>query len=421
MPFQSLPFKLMPVAALALVLHAAGAYADEPRSDLIDAAVPVFSFGGFGTLGVVHSSERNADFTTTFLKPNGAGYSHDWSGGPDSLLAGQVTANFNTQLSAVLQIIAEQNYDNSYRPHVEWANVKYELTPDFSIRAGRTLLPTFLLSDNRKIGYTYPWARPPLEVYQLNPLSSSEGVDVSYRLHVGDLVNTMQFSAGKNTQKSPNGVSSDARAWGFFNTLESGPLIVRATYVHSTATVSSFSALFDAFRQFGPQGADIANRYELEGKSEYLLTAAASYDPGNWFVMSEWGRFVSDSAVGTKTAWYVSAGYRLGKFTPYVTYAQARADNLSDPGLNVASLPPALAGPASGLNAALNSILSTKPVQNTVSVGSRWDFMKNLALKVQFDRTSMGAGSSGTLSNLQPGFQLGGKVDVFSATLDFVF
>ncbi len=65
--------------------------------------------------------------------------------------------------------------------------------------------------------------------------------------------------------------------------------------------------------------------------------------------------------------------------------------------------------------------MSTKPVQNTLSIGGRWDFMSNAALKLQYDHTDIGAGSSGVLINLQPGYQTGGKVNVFSATIDFVF
>jgi hypothetical protein len=80
-----------------------------------------------------------------------------------------------------------------------------------------------------------------------------------------------------------------------------------------------------------------------------------------------------------------------------------------------------LVGPAAGLNAGFNSLLSAKPVQNTLSIGARWDFMPNAVLKLQYDRTRIGTGSSGGLTNLQPGFQSGGKVNVFSATIDFVF
>jgi hypothetical protein len=60
-------------------------------------------------------------------------------------------------------------------------------------------------------------------------------------------------------------------------------------------------------------------------------------------------------------------------------------------------------------------------VQKTVSIGGRWDFARNAALKLQLDRTHLGAGSSGALINVQPGFQPGGKFTVFSAAIDFVF
>ena len=187
-------------------------------------------------------------------------------------------------------------------------------------------------------------------------------------------------------------------------------------------TLESFKPLFDGFRQFGPEGIALADQYDSNNKPFTFIGLGASYDPGNWFVMGEWGVTDSHSALGKRNAWYASGGYRLGKFTPYLTYAQTKADsNTSDPGLTLSALPPFLAGPAAGLNAGLNAILASIPVQNTISVGGRWDFMKNAALKLQFDHTRLGAGSAGTLINIQPGFQPGGKVNVFSATVDFVF
>jgi predicted porin len=292
----------------------------------------------------------------------------------------------------VLQVVVQQNYDNTYRPHVEWANVRYEFTPDFSVRLGRTVLTAFLMSDTRNVGYTYPWVRPPTEVYRLLQITASDGMDVSYRLHFGEVTNTVQaVVGGKNTDLPNNGGNAAERdAWGISNTTEYGSLTVRATYRHSTLSIASHDANPISFFAVG-----------------------TSYDPGEWFVMAEWGR--NDSMGRRNTAWYASGGYRIGEFTPYVTYAHSRADNRSAPGLNTVALPP----PA--FNGVLNSILSVQPVQNTISVGTRWDFMKNTALKVQFDHTRIGAGSSGTLINLQPGYQTGGSLNVFSTTIDFVF
>ncbi len=380
-----------------------------------ESATSMFSFSGFGTVGVVHSSERQADFTSSTLKPNGAGHSHTWSADVDSLIAGQVNANLTPQLSAVLQVIAEQNYDNSYRPHVEWANIQYQVTPEFSVRAGRTLLPTFLFSDARKVAYVYPWVRPPLEVYRQEPITASDGVDASYQIRIGDIMNILQARFGKNENKVPAGLGSikSKHMWGLSYTGEYNAATLHIGYESSHITLDSLKPIFDGFRQFGSEGVSLANKYEVNNKAVSLITMGARYDPGQWFMMGEWSHLDTHSVFGKGTGWYLSGGYRLGAFTPYLTYGQATADNLFDPGL--------AAPAAAGLNAALNSLLSTKPVQNTLSIGGRWDFMSNAALKLQYDHTRIGSGSSGVLSNFQTGYQTGGTVNLFSAAINFVF
>jgi hypothetical protein len=87
----------------------------------------------------------------------------------------------------------------------------------------------------------------------------------------------------------------------------------------------------------------------------------------------------------------------------------------------VAGLPPALAGLGVAINAALNRQLAALPEQSTVSLGARWDIVSNAALKVQWDHIRLGSGSYGTFGNIQPGFPLGGAVNVYSAVVDFVF
>ncbi|MEO8136548.1 MAG: hypothetical protein ABI831_21550 [Betaproteobacteria bacterium] len=409
-------FKLGVLAALAAALHTSGAGA-------VDFDTSRFSFGGFGTLGAVHSSEDQADFTSNIFKPDGAGYSDSWSADVDSLIGAQVTLNVTPRLSAVLQVIAEQNYDHSHRPHLEWANIKYQFTPDFSVRVGRSVVPTFLYSEARKVAYSYPWVRPPLEVYGLNALTNSDGVDASYRLHFGELTYTVQASAGrKDIHLADDSAVTELRDLrGISNTVEYGPLTAHIVYQKFFGTVPSVNAFFDNFREFGPQGVAIADEYDASHKLVTIFGVGVSYDPGKWFLMAEWGHNDTHSFLGRSSAWYASGGYRFGNVTPFISYAQARANNLSDPGLDLASLPDFLAEPATELNAVLNSILSTRTVQDTVSIGGRWDFMRNVALKLQIDRTNLGAGSSGQLINTQPGFELGGQFTMISASVDFVF
>jgi hypothetical protein len=47
--------------------------------------------------------------------------------------------------------------------------------------------------------------------------------------------------------------------------------------------------------------------------------------------------------------------------------------------------------------------------------------MRGLALKVQYEFIDRDDGSPGTFGNLQPGFEPGGRADLFSASVNFVF
>ena len=93
----------------------------------------------------------------------------------------------------------------------------------------------------------------------------------------------------------------------------------------------------------------------------------------------------------------------------------------STAGLAAQGLPPSLAPTVAALNAGLNQLLATRPVQYTTSAGVRWDFIKDFDVKLQVDRIRLGAGSSGTLANVQPGFQPGSTVYLFGIAVNFVF
>jgi hypothetical protein len=403
---------------LAWILQQSVAAADTE----IAPATSMFSFGAFGTLGEVHSSEDRADFTSNVFAHDGAGYTRRWSGEVDSRIAGQITANFTPRLSAVVQVIVEQGSGNNYTPDLEWANLKYRFTPDFSVRVGRILLSTFLLSDSRNVGYANPWVRPPVETYSLVSITDSDGADVSYRMHIGNFLNSVSGTYGEAEPSLPTGGTATVRhLWLLSDTVEYGQATVHIAYQYSRLTVDYLDTLFAAFRQFGPQGTALADKYDLSDKPVRFFGFGATYDPGKWFLMGEWGTTDFHSVLGENTGWYASGGYRLAKLTPYLTYAVLKADsNTSDPGLTVSALPPSLVGSAVGLNAGLNAALASIAVQSTLSLGTRWDFMKNLDLKAQYDYTRLGAGSPGTLTNLQPGFRPGGSVTLFSVTLDFV-
>lgn len=374
------PHQLSAIALTAMTLYSSGISAAEIDQQM-------FSFGGFGSLGVVHSSESRADFRGTVPQPNGAGFSRSWSADVDSRVGGQVDARITNQLSAVLQVIAEQQWDNSYTPKVEWANLKYAFTPDFGVRAGRIALPVFLFSDSRKVGYTTPWVRPPAETYQLLPLTNSDGLDVTYRFQFGKVKNTVTGIVGRAKATYPGGTSSGFLIKGndiagIVDTIKYGDLSLQASYLKTKLALPGLAAV------------PVPAISSLAEKSAYnFKLLGASYDPGKWFLMGEWAKSRADIN-GVRSGWYVTGGWRFDKLSPYATYAEQKQIT--------------------------TGVLNPPYGQKSASVGVRWDWRDNVDVKLQYDRINHDANLPETLLPRQ-GFQPSGHINVISAVIDFAF
>lgn len=371
-------------------------------------SMPDLKFSGFGTVAAVHSSEKNADFIGTQFQPNGAGHTTSTSLNTDSKLGGQVSAIFNDKLSAVVQVITQHQYDNSYTPQIEWANVKYQVTSEASVRIGRIAAPSYLLSETRYVGYSYPWVRTPQEPYSVLPVTNNDGIDATWRSQIGGANNTVQAYYGKSTVKFKSGNAKSNPGWGINDTIEIGSLTLRAGYnsLKIDLVNANLVPLFGAMSQLGL--AEMQSKYSLTGMSTSAVALGATYDPGDWFVMGEFVSRKGDGFISDTRAWYVSAGYRFGSLTPYVTRSAGK------PSIE----PETAAGP---LNGGINSTLrGFNPEQNTTSLGLRWDAMKNTALKVQFDHIKTGDTSNGHLMPY-PGFVQGSSLNLVTVAVDFVF
>ena len=384
---------------------------------------PELSFSGFGTFGVARASIDTADFTSSILKRSGAGRSRRWSPHVDSRLGAQLDVAFNKQWSAVVQAVSEQDYTGSYRPELEWANVKYQATPDLSLRFGRIALPVFLAADYRKIAYAYTLVRPPVEVYNAIPLSSSDGIDIHYRWNYGALKNTIEAFTGRTSRTVGDDTHLKARGVaGLSHTTTYRATTIRASVLQADLSLNLARALFDGYRRFGAPGIRLAQRYDVDERRVYAFSAGLNYDPGNWFFMSELGRIKTASYFGNTYTAYASAGYRFGDFTPYLSYAMVDPDSAtSDPGLATEGMAPAQAQLAGALNGQLNRLLSSVPSQSTIALGARWDVQTGVALTLQYERMRTHSGSRGALINLRDDFQPGQPVQVASAAIDFVF
>lgn len=423
---------LAALLAVPVAARAAGSQADREAdagaAEAEAAAEPEtrrFFFDAYGTLGLAYSSEDRADFAWLVTLPDGPGHSETVSPDLDSILAGQMTFHATRKLTAVVQVVAQQSADDDYDPHLEWANVHYQATPELGFRVGRMALPAFLVSQYRKVSFANPWVRPPVELYGLAPLFVVDGVEASYRHHGGVWTTTVSTVFGEaqiGTSGEESGVGEVRDVLNVNATVERGSLTARLAVARGELDVDAFDPLFDGFRAFGAGGEAIARRFEVDDRRFSFASAGLAHDPGPWFTMAELGWFDSSSVLGESVAGYVTAGVRWGPVAPYATYA--RVELLSEskhPGLPLAGLPPELVPRAVGLNAGLNTVLRSAVQQQSFALGGRWDFATGQALKLQVDFIDALDESPGSFINPQPGFEPGGSSQLVSLALVFVF
>lgn len=419
------------VAAMSLALTGVACAADGDAS--------IWSFRGFGTISAVHSSEHEADFTGNIFQVDGAGRTRATSLSPDSKLGAQLTATFTPQLTGVVQVLSQYQYDKSYTPQIEWANLKYDFSPAFRARIGRIGLPAFLVSETRYVGFANTWARPPQEIYSIAPITSSDGVDATYLANFGNAVNTLQAFYGNSTPKLSTGEGRARPTWGLNNSLEMGSTTLRAGVVATNLTldVAALQGLIGGLKAYGNAAAGVPlpaaqtaaaqayamnEKYSLENMRLKFYSLGVSHDTGDWLFMAEYSHNHGAGLIASSDSWYGTVARRIGNFTPYVTLADTKATLEAEPGISTAGLPGPLVGPAVGLTAGVNGVRrSFASSQSLVSVGMRWDAMKNVALKAQYDHLKMGEGSKGRLVNPSPAYQPGGSVDLVTLGVDFLF
>jgi hypothetical protein len=381
---------------LALVLAA-------PFAATAQDADSMFSFSGFGTVGVAHNSEDQADFATDF-QPDGAGHSDSWSANPDSRVGFQVDARFSGKLSAVVQVMSEYDYEGSHAPDVTLAHLRYDFSPALSLRVGRLAPPMFMLSDYRKVGYAMPWLRPPVEVY--NTSIQLDGGELMYRFNVGATAMTLQLLAGEGDE----GVMKLDDIVGLVGRAEFGSSTVFAGYNKARLSLAPNPGLEAMLASYQPAYPELAARFQLADNDVTFSSLGYAYDPGAWFARAEVTRLgTDDGMIAGTTNMYASVGRRIGAFTPYLTLGKVELDSPTTLG----------AGDPFGV---VNSVLAgSNSERRSIAIGTRWDFRESFAFKLEASHVDAAAGSDGGLTNLQPGFARGGSYNLLSATVDFVF
>ncbi|TAL08755.1 MAG: hypothetical protein EPO03_03210 [Porticoccaceae bacterium] len=410
-----------------------------PAAQAIDLGNGV-SVKGFGTVGMVHSNNSDADYTLNLLQPTkGVGRSSDTTYRLDTKAGLQLDWLASDNISFTGQVISKLRYDRTWTPDMALAFVKFKIAPDVDVRAGRLRPPVYMLSDYLDVNYANTWVRPPVEFYSAAPVDHMEGVDVLWRPSTGDLTWLVQPYIGSSRLDAPEGAEFELdKLIGLNVTTTLGDLTLRAGYLASEMTIHSdgikgaINALTDPAGLCGLDPVACRQGYSLDpdAKDVSFASLGAAWDNGQYFVSGEWGHRTLRNLLSDTTAWYVTGGTRIGKWTPYITYANSKNDspNSFSGSDSAVVVPPGVPAGAviNGLVTALRQ--SNAMDQQTASLGVRYDLNKNVALKTQWDHvmtdcSSPSAGTcDGTFANQKPGFDnKSQEVDLISASIDYRF
>lgn len=111
--------------------------------------------------------------------------------------------NNEVPISFVTQLLARASEDWNMR--ADWAFVNWKVNDEFNINVGRIKLPVFLISEAYDVGITYPWIRPPEELYGFAnvPATALSGFSIDYRKYFDDNWVRAQFYGGRDNFTIP--------------------------------------------------------------------------------------------------------------------------------------------------------------------------------------------------------------------------
>jgi len=390
------------------------------------------SLKGFGTIGFVNNNNNDADFVANpQSQPSGAGLSEHFSLNPDSRIGLQTDWQATQELSFTGQAVSKQGPDNSYVPELQLAFAKYKVLADLEVRGGRIRPPFFMLSDYLDMFYANPWIRPPSEFYTMVPLASHmEGLDLLYRPQTGSVSWLIQPYYGNSELSMRSNRTLKAKNMAGINiSANYSDFTLRAGYTHLLITVNDPSFNSDALPaltsmcEVDSAVCPFKSTLALSDNNLNIIAFGANWDNGNYFLTGEIGKRISQHNIIDVTAGYISGGTRIGKFTPYVTYSSSV--NNSPTSFNGGT------GPFAALsNQVVTQIISEFNFadQDTKTLGIRYDFYKNLDLKVQWDRidtsTKNNQANTGYGLFISPTTTFSNSnntIDLFSSSIDFVF
>lgn len=389
---------------------------------------------GFGSLALNRSNDPVATVRTDPRSASGtrAG-EHQWDG--DSLAGLQLSLAAASSLQAVWQVLAKDDLDGRYRPRTEWLYLSWDANASWNLKLGRIVLPVFLLSDVRNVGYAQTDARPQTVMYSLNPTTHMDGGSLSWNGRLLNGAAGLDVALGRTQVTLVQGRLDFSAIHGLAARWTQGPFSVRLGWSQYRADLDApavnavLAALSSGVTGCSNCAAILPERVHQRGLAARLLSLGFNWDDGQWLAQGEYARRRSNSTIANNAfAAYVLVGRRIGAFTPYALLGKVQ-DQEAPLGLQTRADAPASAAEA---NASFERFLRGQAGRRTHGLGLRWDIREGLAAKLQWERLDKQRepvlGSGAVLSFPAPppvgnyqGAPFDGSAELLTLKLDWVF
>lgn len=307
----------------------------------------------------------------------------------------------NDQWDAAVQFVARGAEQDEYAAQVEWGMVTYRPFSELAVRVGKQKYPFWLISDQIDVGMLYPWIRPPVEVYDIMPITSFIGASIEYDFKnvFGGNLNFEVFGGGTREDLESNTFPvtiENASGHGFVSTYKNGISVVRAIYAQAYIREAFYQA--QSAQTIAP---GVSPTLSFPLRIPFGHIEVWSVGTGiDWKNLLFWYEFASRHTESEyyrlRQGEYATLGYYLWdrKILPHMTFARTVANK------------------SSGM---LGTAVADTGTQSSARFGLNYYIAQDVVLKGEVERTWVHGGKD-TFSGRPPGY-----VTLYTAAVSAVF
>ncbi len=342
---------------------------------------------GFGTLDITRSDGHGAQFPTLSATP--ATLNKGKTNFDSSVFGLQGDYSLTDKLDFTIQVVSTAQVNGSYAPSIEWAYLNYDFGNDLHLHAGKMMLSLLQGTELRYVGFSRLWVRPLVPTSGAGGFDHFMGANLLKGTSIGDYAVRFQASYGKADAEQSFIHNHDVKL--ISSRIEQGESwigfsLMQARYGVADKKLGNILKRDAAMLMGGVETQMLLGNTIINGG---IVRSKADINP--------------DERLG-----YLSLGYRMGRFTPYLLQSQRRLTH--DASQMLAVLPPRTPG-SPPLPPLVNGINKT----DTVAMGFRYDVAAKYAIKGQLDRWATNDNSKPLTGTVKL------KGNLFTLVLDVVF